>query len=106
MAGWRDRLVPASYRGVSFLVDSYEWSGSRRALVAEFPQREEIYVEDLGRKVPVHRIEAIVLGDDYAERRDQLYRVLSRKGDGFPGRQGSVLRHQYLGDVEVLPLAW
>ena len=103
---WKDRLVKGSFRGVGFWIDSYEWSGGRRASIVEFPQRETIYVEDLGRSAARHTINVLLIGEDYPEQRDKLFRQLGSRSSGWPYRPGSILTHPYLGRVEVLPLSW
>jgi hypothetical protein len=47
---WRDDLVPASFRGACFHVESMSKQGGRRIVEHEFPKRELPYAEDLGRK--------------------------------------------------------
>ena len=42
-------LRPASFRGVSFQVDVASLSAGRRVQVHEYPQRDQPWVEDLGR---------------------------------------------------------
>lgn len=70
------KLVGASFRGVPFLVDSSERSGGRRAVVHEFPLREDPFVEDLGRRARTFRVDGYVIGDDYLEQRDDLLAAL------------------------------
>lgn len=69
-------LVGASFRGVPFLVDSHERGGGRRAVVHEFPFRDDPFVEDLGRKARTFRIDGYVIGDDYLSQRDDLLAAL------------------------------
>lgn len=66
------RLVGASFRGVTFFVDSSERAGGRRTVVHEFPLRDDPFVEDLGRRARTFRIDGYVLGDDYLAQRDAL----------------------------------
>ena len=69
-------LIGASFRGVPFFVESAEISGGRRAVVHEFPFRDDPYVEDLGRKAHSFRIDGYVIGDDYLAQRDALQAAL------------------------------
>lgn len=102
---WKQRLQQASYRGVAFLVSSHDLETGRRGSVQEFPQRDDPYVEDLGRRAKRFRIQAILLGDDYMDRRDKLVKVCTSRGLGFPKKVGGILRHPYLGDVRVFCLS-
>lgn len=70
------QLVGASFRGVPFFVESGERSGGRRAVVHEFPLRDDPFVEDLGRRARTFRVEGYVVGDDYLEQRDALLEAL------------------------------
>ena len=94
MASWRDKLQPASFRGVPFKVDAADWSGGRRLQVHEYPQRDKPFVEDLGRKSREIAITAFVLGDDYAAQRDKLLEALERGGAGE-------LVHPWYGALQV-----
>ena len=92
---WRSRLLPASFRGVPFQVESHEESGGRRAAVHEFPFREIPQTEDLGGVARRYTIEAYLIGDDYDLDRDALREaVFETKGFG-------TLVHPYLGSLQV-----
>ncbi len=82
MATWRERLQPASWRGVGFMVDSDELSAGRRGQVHEYPQRDKPFVEDLGRKARKITFTAFVIGPDYMDRRDQLLKAVEEAGPG------------------------
>jgi prophage DNA circulation protein len=83
---WRDdlrrvsvggrQLIGASFRGVTFLVESGERGGGRRAVVHEFPLRDDPFIEDLGRRARTFRVDGYVLGDDYLTQRDALLTAL------------------------------
>ncbi|MGI4849554.1 MAG: DNA circularization N-terminal domain-containing protein [Janthinobacterium lividum] len=47
---WMDQLRPASYRGVPFAVLSSQGQFGRRNAVHEYPYRDKVWVEDLGRQ--------------------------------------------------------
>jgi prophage DNA circulation protein len=49
MSEWTDRLLPASFRGVPFAVRSASGRFGRRQAVHEYPFRDTVWVEDLGR---------------------------------------------------------
>lgn len=70
------RLIGASFRGVTFFVESSDRSGGRRTVTHEFPLRDDPYVEDLGRRARSFSIEGYVVGDGYVRQRDDLLSAL------------------------------
>lgn len=90
----RDNLRPGSFRGVPFHTEDAELAGGRRLAEHEYPSRDDVYTEDLGRKGRVYAISAYVIGDDYAALRDDLKRALEQAG---PGR----FVHHFLGELRV-----
>ena len=91
---WRDQIRPASFKGVEFGVTGDDKEAGRRTVVHEFPQREEVYVEDLGAATNSFTLEAFVLGPDYMDKRDELERVLCEPGPG-------TLVHPWYGEIQV-----
>lgn len=81
-AAWRRSLRAASFRGVSFKVDTRDHETGRRAVIHEFPGREVPYTEDLGRKARTYAVEGYVLGPDYMPARDALLRACEEAGPG------------------------
>ena len=102
MADWKDRLRPASYRGVPFGVESTTREGGRRVAVHVFPQRDTPLVEEMGREPRTFAVEAYIVGDDFAERTARLIERLEGASAGFPFRPGGTLVHPSFGQVEVL----
>jgi len=80
---WRDNLRPASFRGVPFQVDTLGGKNGRRAVLHEYPQRDEPFAEDMGRRARRHSLQAFVLGDDYIAQRDRLLTALEEFGPGL-----------------------
>lgn len=70
------KLIGASFRGKPFFVEASERGGGRRAVVHEFPLRNDPFVEDLGRKARTFRVDGYVIGDDYLAQRDSLLAAL------------------------------
>ena len=91
---WRLQLQPASFRGVPFFVRSSERPVGRRTVLFEYPQRDEPFTEDLGRKAREFTLEAIIIGPDYFKARDALEAALEMRGPG-------TLVHPYRGSMEV-----
>lgn len=81
---WRDllRKGEASFRGVPFKTVDADLGIGRRNVVHEFPQRDDAFVEDLGRSARRIQVDAYVVGDDYLDRRDALLEALEAPGAG------------------------
>lgn len=91
---WRQQLQPASFRGVPFSVRGTNGQIGRRTVVHEYPQRDDPFCEDMGRKFREFTIEAFILGPDYFKARDALEEALEKPGAG-------TLVHPYRGRMEV-----
>lgn len=96
---WRKTLRAASFRGVRFLVDGHEFESGRRGETHEYPQRDEPYAEDLGRRARRYELEAFLLGPNYTPARDDLIKALETAGPG-------TLVHPYLGTERVVVRAF
>jgi len=94
MASWRDQLQAAEFRNVKFFVEAAEMAGGRKTIVFDLPGRDLPRVQDWGRRIRQHRVEAYVLGQDYFAQRAALMEALEYKGP-------SVLTHPYLGQKWV-----
>ena len=88
--GWRDNLLEASLDGVPFLYRSVTTSVGRRTVEHEFAGRDDPFAEDMGRHADHHKIQAFVLGENYATARDDLMGVIRAGGDHS-------FSHPYLG---------
>lgn len=88
------QLRPASFRGVAFSVDAGGVEAGRRVQVHEYPQRDKPYVEDLGRATRAFSVRALIVGDDYIQRANQLLEVLEQPGAGL-------LVHPWLGQMQA-----
>ena len=82
MSEWRDRRQGASFRGVPFLLDADSVNVGRRTQVHEFPQRDQPFVEDLGRRTREYKFSGFVAGDDCLSQRDRLLTALDTPGAG------------------------
>ena len=92
---WRDRLLPASFRGQRFSVARHRASpAGRRLAVHEYPGEEEPYPEDLGHRTSTYQVDGYLVGADYDRDRDALIRACDEKGPG-------TLVHPYLGTLRV-----
>jgi len=91
---WKDKLKPASFRGVPFEVESDDGSFGRRVQVHEYPDRDLPFVEDLGRATREMNITAFLVGADYMEKRDRLLAAIEEPGPG-------ALVHPWYGERKV-----
>lgn len=94
MAKLSDKLFTASFRGVPFKVEEGNRTAGRRTQVHEYPQRDDPYVEDLGRATREFNITAFVVGADYVDLADALLAECEKPG---PGQ----LIHPWLGALDV-----
>lgn len=97
---WRDRLRPASFRGVPFFIETSQFTTGRRIQLHEFPDRDEPFPEDLGKNTRTFRVEGHILGD-YWDVKDQLIEACEQEGPGE-------LIHPYYGtrQVQVGPVSF
>lgn len=93
MAIGADRL-PASFRGVPFLVEAESEIFGKKHDPHEFPGADFRYVEELGRLPSVYNVTAVVSGLDATLRRNALKRVCLQPGPGL-------LVHPAAGSVQV-----
>lgn len=92
---WKARLLPGSFRGIPFFIDTHQLQGGRHAIPHEPPDRPKNFTEDVGRKSKTFNVEAHILGDNYFFIRDGLIAALEKRGKG-------ILVHPYLGFKEVV----
>lgn len=90
---WRDRLLPASFRGVGFWVDQAKTPVGKKGQLHEYPQRDLPYFENLGQQAKIHDLTAFIVGPDCLEQRDKLLQALEQ-GSGE-------LVHPWLGRLQV-----
>jgi prophage DNA circulation protein len=93
---WREQLLPASFRGVPFLIEDTSTPVGRKVQLHEYPKRDEAYTESMGKVARVHRVKAYVIGPDCFEQRDKLLKALETEGEG-------PLVHPWLGQMLVVP---
>lgn len=91
---WRDQMLPASFRGISFLIPQASVPIGMKVQLHEFPQRDEPYAEQLGKQSQVHRLVCWIIGEDCFERRDKFMEALQTPGPGE-------LVHPWLGRMQV-----
>lgn len=77
------RLWPASFKGVPFRVDSDTIEDGRRLVVHEFPNRDDPFVEDLGRKAGSFSVTAYVVGEGWGDEASALRTLAAQRGAGL-----------------------
>lgn len=89
---WADTLQPASWRGCGFAVFESITNGGRRTALHEYPYRDDVWIEDLGRAPRAFSFRAFIVGDDVYDQRDAMRAALEQPGPG-------VLTHPSLGNL-------
>jgi prophage DNA circulation protein len=91
---WRDELMPASFRGAEFHVESGSKENGRRIVLHEFPKKEEPYSEDMGRAAFRFTVRGYCIAfplntpielyrRDYRDARNSLVKQLEKEGPGI-----------------------
>ncbi|WP_263264038.1 DNA circularization N-terminal domain-containing protein [Pseudomonas sp. RIT-PI-S] len=93
---WREQLLPASFRGETFLIEDTSVPVGRKVQLHEYPKRDKAYAEQMGKVARVHKVRAFIIGADCFERRDKLLKALETEGEG-------TLVHPWLGQLSVVP---
>lgn len=93
---WRDQLLPASFRGETFLIEDTSVPVGRKVQLHEYPKRDQAFAEQMGKVARVHKVRAFIIGDDCFARRDKLLTALEKEGEG-------TLVHPWLGQLSVVP---
>lgn len=89
---WAYARLPASWRGIPFLVRESDIKRGRRIAVHEYPMRDVVWVEDLGRATRYTSFRGFVVGDDVDAQLQALIKAAEQAGEG-------TLVHPALGTV-------
>src|SRR4051812_40942378 len=92
---WWQQLQPGSWRGHSFITDVAVTSAGRRTALHEYPYRDSVWVEDLGRLPRRFAFRAWVTGDDVYQQRDAIMKACEQPGEG-------TLVHPTFGTVQCV----
>ena len=79
---WSDALQPASWRGLPFSVSGTTVKRGRRVAVHEYPYRDVVWVEDLGRAKREISFSAFILGDDLIGQQQAILDASEKAGAG------------------------
>src|SRR5436190_10552423 len=77
---WFEQLQPGSWRGHGFVMDMAQTSGGRRTALHEYPYRDSIWLEDLGKLPRRYVFQAFLTGDDVYQRRDAMLAACEKPG--------------------------
>ena len=91
---WRKSLRPASWRGIPFFTLGGQIKVGRRNAVHEYPNRDTVWVEDLGRSARRMTVIGFLVGDDVVQQRERMIAACEAPGDGQ-------LVHMTLGALTV-----
>jgi prophage DNA circulation protein len=92
---WWQQLQPGSWRGVGFVMDAAELKTGRRVAMHEYPYRDTVWPEDLGRLPRRFSFQAFLVGDDVYQQRDAMVEACEQPGEG-------TLVHPTFGSVECV----
>jgi prophage DNA circulation protein len=92
---WYQQLVPGSWRGVGFVLDASEGKMGRRTAMHEYPYRDTVWVEDLGRLPRRFAFQAFIVGDDCYQQRNAMVQACEQPGVG-------TLVHPTFGSVQCV----
>lgn len=93
---WMAKLRDASYRGVDFVMLEGDSRFGRRNVVHEYPYRDTVWVEDLGRSARRFSVQGFLVGDDCIAQRDRMIAACEAGGD-----DKAVLIHPTYGQLIV-----
>lgn len=79
---WAASLQPASFRGVPFGVFTANMKTGRRTAVHIYPERDEVWVEDLGLGTRTFMFRGFLVGDDVYAQRDAMLAAVEAPGPG------------------------
>jgi prophage DNA circulation protein len=94
---WFEQLQPGSWRAVPFVLDTAETRAGRRVSVHEYPYRDTVWPEDLGKLPRRFAFTAYLTGDDVYQQRDRMLAACEQAGVG-------TLVHPTLGSVQCVLL--
>jgi prophage DNA circulation protein len=79
---WLAQLQPASWRGLAFGVRESSIKRGRKTAVHEYPYRDDVWVEDLGRGTRSISFRGFLVGDDVYAQRDAMVAAAEQAGSG------------------------
>lgn len=94
---WWQQLQPGSWRGCGFVLDAGQTAAGRRIALHEYPYRDDVWPEDLGKLPRRFGVQAFLVGDDVYQQRDAMLAACEQSGSG-------TLVHPTLGSISCVLL--
>lgn len=94
---WWQQLQPGSWRGVGFVMDTAQTKAGRRVALHEYPYRDTVWPEDLGKLPRRFTFTAFLVGDDVYQQRDAMLSAAEQPGEG-------TLVHPTMGTLQCVML--
>lgn len=97
-----DKLLPASYKGVSFLATSFPTAGGRKIVKHSYPNSDKQNIEDLGLIPRSYSMQIVITDANRANPSESGFYIINRDAllakleDGEAGK----LTHPLYGDIE------
>ena len=92
---WWQQLQPGSWRGLPFVMDTTPTKAGRRVAVHEYPYRDTVWPEDLGKLPRRYQVAAFLVGDDCYQQKAAMIVACEQAGAG-------TLVHPILGSLQVV----
>jgi prophage DNA circulation protein len=102
---WRDSLIPASFRGAFFHVETSQRAGGRRTVVHQYPKRNTPYAEDMGREATQWTITGYVIHGDRGAPGNVL-RQVAALNFALDADDAGLLIHPLLSPMLVMCQRW
>jgi prophage DNA circulation protein len=102
---WRDSLVPASFRGALFHVETSSRMGGRRTVVHQYPKRNVPYSEDMGREATRWQFSGYLIHGDRGFPGNVLTQVAALNA-ALDADDAGLLIHPQIGTMLVMCERW
>lgn len=98
---WRDNLVPASFRGAVFHVETSSRASGRRTVLHQYPKRNQPYAEDMGREAVRYNFNGYLILRDKGIGGNLLSQIASLLA-ALEADEAGMLMHPTLGAMLVM----
>jgi len=102
---WRDSLVPASFRGALFHVETSSRMGGRRTVVHQYPKRNIPYSEDMGREATRWQFSGYLIHGDRGFPGNLLTQI-AQLNAALDSDDAGLLIHPMIGTMLVMCERW
>jgi prophage DNA circulation protein len=98
---WRDSLVPASFRGAVFHVETSGRSSGRRVVLHQYPKRDDPYAEDMGREAVRWTFNGYLIHGDHGMGNNLLANIAELQM-ALEASEAGMLIHPMIGAMLVM----